>query len=313
MSQIEVKRKKLTDILRVQGVNALGYGSIPKLVMKDPRLTRDAKAIYAYFCSYAGAGDTAFPSLSQICEDLGFRKAETFIKHRKLLEKYGYLKVEQERAANGKFSRNIYVLLQFPVEQETNSGESSPIPVDWESATDSQSQGIRSKAIPLKRELNNNTNRSRKDNRSNIDNRSIESDSTTTTNLETNYYQDTKPRPKKVVVDNPSRQTQKPKCQLPTNDDINMIQSTAKAIGVSLSHKNAQELFALAEGDLEQISNGIQSAVQYAQYNRVKDMWSLIKQSVLEGKIPALVPHALMLEQEMQMKKKQKYQDVYMS
>lgn len=136
---------------------------------------------------------------------------------------------------------------------------------------------------------------------------------TTTTNLETNYYQDTKPRPKKVVVDNPSRQTQKPKCQLPTNDDINMIQSTAKAIGVSLSHKNAQELFALAEGDLEQISNGIQSAVQYAQYNRVKDMWSLIKQSVLEGKIPALVPHALMLKQEMQMKKKQKYQDVYMS
>lgn len=136
---------------------------------------------------------------------------------------------------------------------------------------------------------------------------------TTTKNLETNYYQDTKPRPKKVVVDNPSRQTQKPKCQLPTNDDINMIQSTAKAIGVSLSHKNAQELFALAEGDLEQISNGIQSAVQYAQYNRVKDMWSLIKQSVLEGKIPALVPHALMLKQEMQMKKKQKYQDVYMS
>ncbi len=52
---------KNNDTLHVEGVRSRGFGIIPKLVMQDKRLTGDAKAIYAYFCSYAGAGDTAFP------------------------------------------------------------------------------------------------------------------------------------------------------------------------------------------------------------------------------------------------------------
>ena len=54
------------DLLRIEGVNAKGYGCIPKAVMKDRRLTLYAKAIYAYFRSYAGSGNRAFPSRATI-------------------------------------------------------------------------------------------------------------------------------------------------------------------------------------------------------------------------------------------------------
>ena len=50
------KYKEFTDILRVEGINCKGYGIIPKAVMLDQRLTIQAKAIYAYFRSFAGAG-----------------------------------------------------------------------------------------------------------------------------------------------------------------------------------------------------------------------------------------------------------------
>lgn len=103
------------DILRVQGVHAKGFGTIPKLVMKDTRLSIQAKAIYAYFRSYAGAGDTAFPSVRLIMSDLGIKDVHTFLKHRKMLEDCGYITVEQEVQSNGKFGRNIYTLIDNPI------------------------------------------------------------------------------------------------------------------------------------------------------------------------------------------------------
>lgn len=123
------------DILRVEGINSKGFGIIPKIVMQDRRLTRDAKAIYAYFRSYAGAGTTAFPSVSKICYDLCFGSEDTYRKHFKLLTKYGYIAVQQERAKKGEkdkegntigglFKHNIYTLVEKPEEVEEESSES---------------------------------------------------------------------------------------------------------------------------------------------------------------------------------------------
>jgi len=86
----------VNDILQVQGINSKGFGIIPKLVMQDKRLTTEAKAIYSYFCSYAGAGKTAFPSRSKIISDLGMG-INRYYKHFELLKKYGYIKAEQEQ------------------------------------------------------------------------------------------------------------------------------------------------------------------------------------------------------------------------
>ena len=47
---------------------SMGYGHIAKLVMKDKDLTVEAKAIYSYIASYAGASDTAYPS--EYCEQI---------------------------------------------------------------------------------------------------------------------------------------------------------------------------------------------------------------------------------------------------
>ena len=46
-----------TDVLKVIGIDSMGYGKIPKLVMQDRRLTPEAKCIYGYFASYAWIGE----------------------------------------------------------------------------------------------------------------------------------------------------------------------------------------------------------------------------------------------------------------
>lgn len=101
------------DQLKVDGVNARGFGTVPKMVMLDKKLTIEAKAIYSYFCSYAGAGTTAFPSTKKIQEDLSVGKAR-YYKHFNLLKDFGYIRVEQKRDDKGVFKHNIYTLVTNP-------------------------------------------------------------------------------------------------------------------------------------------------------------------------------------------------------
>ncbi|MDA8223592.1 helix-turn-helix domain-containing protein [Desulfosporosinus sp.] len=99
----------MNDVLKVLGINSKGYGTFPKLVAKDRRLTIEAVGIYAYICSYAGSGNSAFPSVSTILYDL--RIGETrFYTHLKLLIKYGYISIEKVRDEKGKFKHNVYIL-----------------------------------------------------------------------------------------------------------------------------------------------------------------------------------------------------------
>lgn len=98
----------MRDLIKGFDINSAGYGIIPKLVMLDRDLHVTAKAIYAYFCSYTGAGDTCFPSRKEICYDLNI-SFETFTKHLKTLITSGYVKVEQIKE-NGRFSHNLYTL-----------------------------------------------------------------------------------------------------------------------------------------------------------------------------------------------------------
>ena len=118
--------KTTNDILKTDGIQSKGFGIVPKLVMQDKRLTIQAKAIYAYFCSYAGNGTTAFPSRSKILFDLGISK-DTYYKHFNLLKQYGYIKVEQQHQG-GKLSRNIYTLMQTVALSDADSKSFKPTP-----------------------------------------------------------------------------------------------------------------------------------------------------------------------------------------
>jgi hypothetical protein len=88
-----------------------GYGTVAKKVMLDKNLSIEAKAIYAYLCTYMGAGDTAFPSVSKMCFDLNISR-DRFYKHFNMLLDGGYLsKTQAKFKDDGKFANNIYKLI----------------------------------------------------------------------------------------------------------------------------------------------------------------------------------------------------------
>ena len=122
----KTNHEKFTNILEVEGINAQGFGMIAKMVMLDQRLTIEAKAIYSYFCSYAGGGSTAFPSVSKIVYDLKISK-DRYYKHFKLLVECGYISV-RENKDKGKFANNIYRIMSNPVSCPQNEEMDSPCP-----------------------------------------------------------------------------------------------------------------------------------------------------------------------------------------
>lgn len=96
------------DILKGIPINSKGFGSISKLAMQDRNLHINAKAIYAYFNSFSGGGNSCFPTRKRICYDLGI-SIDTLSKYLRQLVDNGYIRVEQVKE-NGRFSHNIYTL-----------------------------------------------------------------------------------------------------------------------------------------------------------------------------------------------------------
>ena len=104
-------------MLVFENAAAHGFGTIPKLVMLDSQLSPQAKAIYAYFASFAGAGTTAFPRRTTIMRELGIGSVETYYRHFNQLIEQGYLSVEH-RKADGRFDYCIYHLHEEVLREE---------------------------------------------------------------------------------------------------------------------------------------------------------------------------------------------------
>lgn len=98
-----------TDLLVFENVAARGFGTVPKLVMLDTRLSAQAKAIYAYFASFAGAGTTAFPRRSTVMRELRIKSTNTYYNHLDQLVEHGFLTIEQQKDC-GRFSVCTYHL-----------------------------------------------------------------------------------------------------------------------------------------------------------------------------------------------------------
>lgn len=108
-----------------------GYGLIASKVMRDKRLPKQSKLIYAYMCSFAGVDEngnrSAFPSISLQCDELGMNE-DTYYKWRKYLVQYGYITIEKQKNDHGKFDRNLYIIEAVPVEKEPEKTEIKPTP-----------------------------------------------------------------------------------------------------------------------------------------------------------------------------------------
>src|SRR5699024_9515878 len=68
--------------------------------------------------SFAGAGNTSFPSVKFITDKLGISR-QRFNKHRKLLEDKGYITIKKERKSDGSWESNVYTLETLPRLQNT--------------------------------------------------------------------------------------------------------------------------------------------------------------------------------------------------
>ncbi|HAT4185763.1 helix-turn-helix domain-containing protein [Clostridium perfringens] len=103
------------DEIRYEGRSILskGYGIIPKLVMQS-NISIESKAIYSYMCSFAGNGQSAFPSVEKIILELNISE-KRFYKYRKELIDHGFIKIQKTRKGNRR-DKNIYIISQtvFP-------------------------------------------------------------------------------------------------------------------------------------------------------------------------------------------------------
>lgn len=98
-----------------------GYGILAKRVMRDKRLSIEARAIYAYIITYSGAGTTAFPSVSLMCDDLKITP-HRFYRHFTPLVECGYLKVRHTKKS-GRFGRNEYEVVVSPYVDFAHTGK----------------------------------------------------------------------------------------------------------------------------------------------------------------------------------------------
>lgn len=115
LNKITVKVPESGDVVVPRGIKQMGYGTVPKAVMLDDRLHYKAKALYAYFCSFAGNGTTAVPKRDTICYHMQFT-INSFQRYIRELIQYNYIEVEQTKK-QGRFANNIYYLNDLPDEE----------------------------------------------------------------------------------------------------------------------------------------------------------------------------------------------------
>lgn len=115
----------MSNSLFQSGIYEHGYGMIAKQVMRDTDLSIEAKSIYAYLCSFAGAGKTAFPSVELIIAELNISR-ERFYNHRKKLIEKGYIQVVTTKNDKGQQQKNTYQILNRPNPQSQNPTTEKP-------------------------------------------------------------------------------------------------------------------------------------------------------------------------------------------
>ena len=108
-----IPEDKEISTLSIEGINANGFGMIPKSLMCDDTLTLTAKALLAFFYSLAASGVCVFPQRTLILNSLNISK-QTYYSALNLAIERGYVIVHIRRSKNGRFAINNYVLAQNP-------------------------------------------------------------------------------------------------------------------------------------------------------------------------------------------------------
>ena len=134
-----------------------GYGLVFKRVMKDRNISIEAKALYSYLSAYAGADESAFPSVDLIKHELGIGK-HRFLRAKNELIDNGYLMVDRKQTKNI-YGSNLYTLFHSPRQVDGRPVDDRPAydrPVDSQPTTNnnitSNSKTINNSATDVTRE-----------------------------------------------------------------------------------------------------------------------------------------------------------------
>lgn len=104
------------------------YGIVLQRILRDPSLSAEAKAIYAYLCTFAGSDGTCYPSVSILCKELDISETR-FYRHMKQLTTRGIVTVEKSRNGS-RFSQNVYSISRTSVSpSRRNEGTEKRVPV----------------------------------------------------------------------------------------------------------------------------------------------------------------------------------------
>lgn len=86
-------------------VTAGGFTQVPNVLLKNPKLSANAKVVYSMLLSYAWHNNLVFPGQERMADDLGTSQP-TIARAIKELETHGWLDVERR----GQGKTNLYVL-----------------------------------------------------------------------------------------------------------------------------------------------------------------------------------------------------------
>ncbi|KTW08572.1 helix-turn-helix domain-containing protein [Staphylococcus warneri] len=107
--------------------NLTGYGLVFKRVMKDTNISIEAKALYSYLSSYAGADESSYPSVKLIKHELNIGK-QRYQRARKELENAGYLQVDRKQNGNI-YGSNLYTVYHNPRQVDSQPVDSQPVEI----------------------------------------------------------------------------------------------------------------------------------------------------------------------------------------
>ena len=86
-------------------VSAGGFTQVPNILLKDPKVSANAKVVYSMLLSYAWNNSYVFPGQERLAEDIGLSQP-TIARAVKELEQHGWLEIQRR----GQGKTNIYVL-----------------------------------------------------------------------------------------------------------------------------------------------------------------------------------------------------------
>lgn len=88
------------------------YFQASTAVVRDRRLSTNARTLYGILCSYSNNAGESWPSVETLTEDLGTSES-TFKRARAELQESGYLRISKRLHVNGRQRSNLYTLVDL--------------------------------------------------------------------------------------------------------------------------------------------------------------------------------------------------------